>query len=260
MRDKPLPPMLELREVASSNAPSNAFLKQIHHFMFCLREWDAVLYTAAVCFPGSARPPGTRDRVLAASARVFEMAKAGGMRLNGVENEAFDWFKIILDHHGVIYDGSDLTWTGAQETKPGYDFGVIALSKLLEDFFPTPESIRRRAQEEHERRARQWAIQPPISIGRNEATPISTPILKPTVSTLKATTFVDIWELSKRLGLPDKWLKVEIKAGRLPHILIGRKQFFHFATVEQALLTRFLPVQTEAVDESNRPNLLASTG
>ena len=49
---------------------------------------------------------------------------------------------------------------------------------------------------------------------------------------------VNLLELSGRLRLPAKWLKIEAEAGRIPNLKAGRKFLFSIEAVKQTLTRR----------------------
>jgi excisionase family DNA binding protein len=49
---------------------------------------------------------------------------------------------------------------------------------------------------------------------------------------------IGIAELAARLGLPVRWIKSEAKAGRLPHMRVGRRWLFNEQTVRDCLTAR----------------------
>jgi excisionase family DNA binding protein len=49
---------------------------------------------------------------------------------------------------------------------------------------------------------------------------------------------IGIAELAARLKLPIRWIKVEARAGRLPHIRVGRLWLFNESAVRSALAVR----------------------
>jgi len=44
--------------------------------------------------------------------------------------------------------------------------------------------------------------------------------------------------LSRRLGIPATWLRLEAQSGRIPHLQAGRSLLFDYPTVEQLLRER----------------------
>ena len=50
------------------------------------------------------------------------------------------------------------------------------------------------------------------------------------------TTFISLFDLADHLGLPVRWLKGEVAAGRLPHIRVKRRLMFNADAVERVLL------------------------
>lgn len=57
-------------------------------------------------------------------------------------------------------------------------------------------------------------------------------------SKLEIVSFVPLSVLASQLALPEKWLKAEADAGRIPHLLVCGRRRFHVATVRSALLRR----------------------
>ena len=53
-----------------------------------------------------------------------------------------------------------------------------------------------------------------------------------------AKTFIDVYELARRTGLPIAWLRCEARSNRIPHIKVGRRRMFNPDTVEQVLIER----------------------
>ena len=51
-------------------------------------------------------------------------------------------------------------------------------------------------------------------------------------------TFVSAIALSNELGLPLAWLKAEAKAGRIPSLMVGRRQMFDANYVRRVLAER----------------------
>lgn len=51
-------------------------------------------------------------------------------------------------------------------------------------------------------------------------------------------TFIPLHALSRRLGLPESWIKAEAKAGRIPSLRAGRRLMFNPDTVERILIER----------------------
>lgn len=49
---------------------------------------------------------------------------------------------------------------------------------------------------------------------------------------------IGVAELAARLKLPIRWIKVEAKAGRLPHLRVGRRLLFNLDAVNAALARR----------------------
>ena len=49
---------------------------------------------------------------------------------------------------------------------------------------------------------------------------------------------IGIAELAARLKLPIRWIKAEAKAGRLPHIRVGRRWLFNEQSVRKHLGAR----------------------
>ena len=47
--------------------------------------------------------------------------------------------------------------------------------------------------------------------------------------------FLSLFLMSRRLGLPEKWLKAQAEAGILPHLKIGRRLMFDPEMVEQTI-------------------------
>lgn len=56
--------------------------------------------------------------------------------------------------------------------------------------------------------------------------------------------------MARALSLPQKWLKAEVEAGRLPALRAGTRLLFSRAAVEQALLER--AKQPDSAKESAR--------
>ena len=50
--------------------------------------------------------------------------------------------------------------------------------------------------------------------------------------------YVGLIRLSQQLGLSPAWLKAEANAGRIPHLVVGRRRLFHLEQVEEILLQR----------------------
>ena len=59
--------------------------------------------------------------------------------------------------------------------------------------------------------------------------------------------FVSITELEELTGLPERWLRAEVKAGRIPSVKVGDQLLFHPQSVEQAVLAN------ADLDASNPP-------
>ena len=51
-------------------------------------------------------------------------------------------------------------------------------------------------------------------------------------------TFIPLHALSRQLGLPAAWIKVEAEAGRIPHLRAGRRLMFNSDAVERILIDR----------------------
>lgn len=51
-------------------------------------------------------------------------------------------------------------------------------------------------------------------------------------------TYLRLRELAQATRLPVSWIKREVKAGRLPHILAGRRLVFDLEAVRAALAER----------------------
>jgi excisionase family DNA binding protein len=49
---------------------------------------------------------------------------------------------------------------------------------------------------------------------------------------------IGVAELAARLRLPIRWIKAEAKAGRLPHLRVGRRWLFNEAAVRACLHVR----------------------
>jgi hypothetical protein len=49
---------------------------------------------------------------------------------------------------------------------------------------------------------------------------------------------IGLHELSERTGIPVAWLRREADAGRIPHLLAGRRRLFDLAVVMKALAER----------------------
>ncbi len=61
------------------------------------------------------------------------------------------------------------------------------------------------------------------------------------MSTAQATeAFLPLRRAATRLGVPAAWLRAEARAGRVPHLRIGRRMLFNLAAVESVLLDRAL--------------------
>ncbi len=58
-------------------------------------------------------------------------------------------------------------------------------------------------------------------------------------------------EVAAHVQLPVDWLKAEARAGRLPHLKIGRRLYFNLAAVENSLLQRAAasPANDDSSDE-----------
>ncbi|MHC4947206.1 MAG: hypothetical protein ACYTG1_02945 [Planctomycetota bacterium] len=52
------------------------------------------------------------------------------------------------------------------------------------------------------------------------------------------TSFINLQQLARRLGLPMAWLRAEAEAGRLPCLRAGRRLMFNITEVEDALARR----------------------
>lgn len=50
--------------------------------------------------------------------------------------------------------------------------------------------------------------------------------------------FVSLSRAATALGLPAPWLREEARAGRVPHLRIGRRLLFSPSAVEESLLQR----------------------
>lgn len=50
--------------------------------------------------------------------------------------------------------------------------------------------------------------------------------------------FVPLRRAAVRLGVPAAWLREEAKAGRLPHLRVGRRLLFNPEVLELALIER----------------------
>jgi hypothetical protein len=49
---------------------------------------------------------------------------------------------------------------------------------------------------------------------------------------------IGLHELSERTGIPVAWLRREADAGRLPHLLAGRRRLFDLSVVMKTLADR----------------------
>ncbi len=52
--------------------------------------------------------------------------------------------------------------------------------------------------------------------------------------------FLPLRRAATRLGVPAAWLRAEARAGRVPHLRVGRRLLFNLAAVESVLLDRAL--------------------
>jgi hypothetical protein len=68
------------------------------------------------------------------------------------------------------------------------------------------------------------------------------------------TVFIDASYLASRMGLSAQWINAEAKAGRIPHILAGKKFLFNEELVKQVLMNRAQEAmnQREAVREATQ--------
>ena len=62
----------------------------------------------------------------------------------------------------------------------------------------------------------------------------------------KTESFLPIRRVAFRLGVPVKWLRDEVAAGRVPFLRVGRRVMLNVQTVERALLERAEQEQQEA--------------
>ncbi len=61
-------------------------------------------------------------------------------------------------------------------------------------------------------------------------------------------TFLPLRRAAVRLGVPAKWLRTEVDAGRIPHLHAGRRLLVNVAVVERVLLERAAGEGTGAND------------
>jgi excisionase family DNA binding protein len=54
---------------------------------------------------------------------------------------------------------------------------------------------------------------------------------------------IGVAELAARLRLPVRWIKSEAKAGRLPHLRVGRRLLFNLEAVSETLARRAAETQ-----------------
>ena len=64
-------------------------------------------------------------------------------------------------------------------------------------------------------------------------------------------TFVSLRTAAMELGLPAAWLKSEADAGRVPHLLVGRRMFMNTAVVASTLLQRAASCAMEGADSAD---------
>jgi hypothetical protein len=58
--------------------------------------------------------------------------------------------------------------------------------------------------------------------------------------------FVNLSSLADRTGLPSRWLQGEADAGRIPFLIVGKRQMFNPETVERVLTARSQNSKPEA--------------
>jgi hypothetical protein len=63
--------------------------------------------------------------------------------------------------------------------------------------------------------------------------------------------FVSLQRAAARLGLPIAWLREEARAGRVPHLRVGRRLLFNSAAVERSLSNAPMNRKGAAMPEPN---------
>jgi len=58
------------------------------------------------------------------------------------------------------------------------------------------------------------------------------------MSNIRPEVFLPLRRAATRLGVPAAWLRAEARAGRVPHLRIGKRLLFSIPAVEAALSAR----------------------
>ncbi|MEK6676613.1 MAG: hypothetical protein AABZ47_13295 [Planctomycetota bacterium] len=64
---------------------------------------------------------------------------------------------------------------------------------------------------------------------------------------METNTLLPVGPMARRLRVPVLWLRLEVEAGRIPHLRAGRQFLFHPTTVERILTERAAQALPERV-------------